>query len=60
MVQKGIDKRKEEDLVKGKHCDGIYHSVSSSVVLQHSVRRIRTMMGFSQWMNTSESSKNTE
>ena len=28
MVQKGIDKRKEEDLVKGKHCDGIYHSVS--------------------------------
>ena len=52
MVQKGIDKRKEEDLVKGKHYDEIHHSVSPSVVLQHSVRRIRTMMGFCQWKNT--------
>ena len=31
MVQKGIDKRKEEDLIKGNNYDEITHLVSFSV-----------------------------
>ena len=56
MVQKGIDKRKEEDLIKGKHCDESIilsgPALPGTVVLQHSLRQTRTMMGFSQWKNT--------
>ena len=53
MVQKGADKRKDEDLMKGLKTTSKMLHLQISKCFQHLSKLIKTMMGSSPWKNMS-------
>ena len=53
MVQKGADKRKDEDLMKGLKTRSKMLNLQILKCFQHLSKLIRTMMGSSPWKNMS-------